>query len=430
MSPGQEALLLRNVGVLVTCDPELGEGPLGLIRDAAVLCRGTRIEYAGPEADLPDLGHDEPITFDIDGHIVTPGLIDCHTHLVFAGDRLDDYEARLRGDSYSEISARGGGILSTVRATRAASEELLLDLAEARVEQMVAQGVTTIEVKSGYGLDTRHEIRLLETIRAADRLNIAELIPTFLGAHTFPVEARRSDEARAAYVDTVVEDMLPAVAEGKLANFCDVFIEEGAFSLAEGRRILEKAKELGLGLKVHAEQITQTGAADLAAELGAVSAEHLEQVSDEALAAMAQAGTVAVLLPGAATVLRDEMVDASRLRSAGVPIAVATDMNPGTSPTHNLLLMAQLAVLGSGLTMQEGLLSVTSVAARALGLQDDRGRVRSGLRADLALFRARDPRELLYHLGSSLCSAVVKSGHYHRVEAARPGRLRLRQTGP
>jgi len=429
MTRPQEALLLRNVGVLVTCDPELGEGPLGLIPDAAVLCRSGRIEFAGPASDLPELGGQEPVTLDLDGHIVTPGLIDCHTHLVYAGDRLDDFEARLRGESYGAVGERGGGILSTVAATRAASDDLLLDLADARIEHMVSGGVTTIEVKSGYGLDTRQELRILETIRRADRRNIAELIPTFLGAHTFPVEARRSDEARQAYVDAVVNDMLPAVAEAKLARFCDVFIEEGAFTLAEGRRILEKARDLGLGLKVHAEQITQTGAADLAAELGAISAEHLEQVSDEALAKMAEAGTVAVLLPGAALVLRDQMVDARRLRKAGVAMAVATDMNPGTSPTHNLLLMVQLAVLGSRLTLDEGLLSVTSVAAQALGLKEDRGRLRAGLRADLALFRARDPRELIYYLGAGLCSGVVKNGHYHRIDAARPGRLRPWQVG-
>ena len=429
MSRSQETLLLRNVGVLVTCDPEAGEGPLGLIRDAAVLCRAGRIDFAGPQSELPELGREEPVTLDLDGHIVTPGLIDCHTHLVYAGDRLDDFESRLRGESYGALSAQGGGILSTVAATRAASDELLLDLAEARIEHMVSNGVTTIEVKSGYGLNTRQELRLLETIRLADRRNIAELIPTFLGAHTFPVEARRSAEARAAYVDLVVEEMLPMVAAEKLAQFCDVFIEEGAFTLEEGRRILQKAKDLGLGLKVHAEQITHTGSAELAAEMGAVSAEHLERVSDEALAAMAAAGTVAVLLPGAATVLRDEMVDASRLREAGVAMAVATDMNPGTSPTHNLLLMAQLAVLGSGMTMDEGLLGVTAVAARALGLENDRGRVCAGLRADLALFRARDPRELLFYLGAGLCSGVVKNGHYHRIEAARPGRLRPWQVG-
>jgi imidazolonepropionase len=429
MTRPPEPLLLRNVGVLVTCDPQLGEGPLGLIPDAAVLCRGGRIEYAGPASGLPEMGAQEPVTLDLDGHLVTPGLIDCHTHLVYAGDRLDDFEARLRGESYGAVSERGGGILSTVAATRAASDAVLLDLAEARVEHMVSGGVTTIEVKSGYGLDTRHELRLLETIRQADRRCIAELIPTFLGAHTFPVSARRSVAARRAYVDLVVDDMLPAVARDKLARFCDVFIEDGAFSLDEGRRILVKAKELGLGLKVHAEQITYTGAAELAAELGAVSAEHLEQVSDEGLAKMAAAGTVAVLLPGAATVLRDKMVDAARLRKAGVAMAVATDMNPGTSPTHNLLLMVQLAVLGSGMTMDEGLLSVTAVAARAIGLGDDRGRIRAGLRADLALFRARDPRELLYYLGAGLCSGVVKTGHYHRIEAARPGRIRPWQLG-
>lgn len=419
-----DSILLRGVGVLVTCDPQVGEGPLGLVRDAAVLCRHGRIEWVGPERDAPRARDEEPLTIDVDGHVVTPGLIDCHTHLVYAGDRLDDFEARLGGDSYAAIAARGGGILSTVRATRAASDELLLDLTEGRVEQAAAHGVTTIEVKSGYGLDLHHELRQLEVVRRADRRSIADLVPTFLGAHSLPVESRRSAAARQAYVDLIVREMLPQVAERRLAAFCDVFIEEGAFTLAEGRRVLEAARNLGLGLKVHAEQLTCTGAAELAAELGATSAEHLEQISDAGIAALAEAGTVAVLLPGAAFFLRDQMPDARRIADAGVRVAVATDLNPGTSPTNNLLLMAQMGVLGCGLTIEEALQGVTSHAAAALDLQD-RGRLAQGLVADLALWRCRDPRELLYHLGIAPCSGVVKGGRYHRVEAPRPGRLRL-----
>ncbi len=417
------SLLLRGVGVLVTNDPEAGEGPLGIVRDAAVLCEGGRIAYVGPERDLPEVDGDEPQTLDLDGHLVTPGLIDCHTHLVYAGDRLDDFEARLAGDTYAAISERGGGILSTVRATRAASDELLCDLAEARVEQAVAHGVTTIEVKSGYGLDTHHELRMLKAVRSANRRAIADLVPTFLGAHALPVEARRSDAARRRYVDVVVEEMLPAVVDEDLAKFCDVFIEEGAFTLEEGRRVLEAARDLGLGLKVHAEQMTCTGSAELAAELGAVSAEHLEHVSDAGMAAMAAAGTVAVLLPGAAFFLRDWMTDGRKLTDAGVRCAVATDLNPGTSPTNNLPLMAQMGVLGCQLTLQEAILAVTAHAAAALGLED-RGVLRAGAAADLAMWRCRDARELLYHFGIAPCSGVVKRGRYYRVEAPRPGRFR------
>jgi len=420
------SLLLRDVGILVTCDAERGGGPLGLVEDAAVLCRGARIEYVGPESGLPQqVAGEEPLTVSLDGCVVTPGLIDCHTHLVFAGDRLDDFEARLNGDSYASIAARGGGILSTVKATREASSEELLQLAEARVEQCESHGVTTVEVKSGYGLDMRHELRILETVKACNRRVIADLVPTFLGAHTFPDEARRGAAARAAYVDQVVSEMLPEVVRRGLARFCDVFIDEGAFTLEEGRRVLEAAQALGLGLKVHAEQLTRTGAGGLAAELGAVSAEHLECISDDDLKAMAEAGTVAVLLPGASFFLRDGFPDAARFREAGVVMAVATDWNPGSSPTDNLLLMAQMAVLGCGLSIEEALPAITINAARALGLDGDRGLLREGMRADLAMFRIGDPRELLYQVGSSPCSGLVKNGRYFRVESARPGRIRF-----
>ena len=424
MSPPHSSLLLRGVGTLVTCDPALGEGPLGVVHDAAVLCEGERITYAGPARGLPRTGELEPLTLDLDGHLVLPGLVDCHTHLVYAGDRLDDFEARLDGDTYSAIGARGGGILSTVRATRAASDDLLVDLAEGRAERLAAHGVTTVEVKSGYGLNARQELRLLEVVQRADRRCIAELVPTFLGAHALPVEARRSDAARLAYVDSVVNEMLPVVAERRLARFCDVFVEGSAFTVEEGRRILSAAAALGLGLKVHADQLSGTGAAGLAAELGAVSAEHLEYASDEDLRAMATAGTVAVLLPGAALFLRDTPPEASRFREAGVRMAIATDFNPGSSPTAHLPLMAQLAVLQGGLNVTEAILGITAHAARALDLHEDRGRVRAGLRADLALFRVRDPRELLYEMGANHCTGIVKSGRYHRIDAARTARIR------
>ncbi len=421
---GSRRLLLRNVGELVTCDPDRGDGPLGVVRRAAVLCEGGRIVYAGPESELPALGDAEPLTLDIDGCVAMPGLIDCHTHLVFAGDRLGDFQARLGGSTYGALAESGGGILSTVRATRAASDELLLDLCESRAEAATAHGVTTIEVKSGYGLDKRHELRLLRTVGACDKRSIPDLVPTFLGAHSFPVEARRSAAARQAYVDRVVYEMLPLVAEQNLARFCDVFIEEGVFSLDEGRKVLETARDLGLGLKVHAEQMSRTGGAALAAELGAVSAEHLEHATPEDLRALADAGVVAVLLPGASFFLRDGFADAAPFREAGVRVALATDCNPGTSPTVNLPLMAQMGVLGCEMTIEEAILGITTHAAAALGLQDDRGMLRAGMRADLALLRCRDARELVYHLGASLCTGLVKDGTYHRIESPRPATVR------
>ncbi|MCO4773095.1 MAG: imidazolonepropionase [Deltaproteobacteria bacterium] len=411
------------MGALVTCDPEIGSGPLGLVHQAAVLCVGERIEYVGPESGVPRLSGEEPLTLDLDGCVVTPGLIDCHTHLVHAGERLDDYQGRLEGESYVDIAARGGGILSTVRATRAASDEELLALVTARAEAAAAHGVTTIEVKSGYGLACKEELRLLEVVKRAGRTALPDLIPTFLGAHTFPAEARSGPVARRRYVEEITREMLPAVAARGLARFCDVFIDEGAFTLEEGRLVLERARELGLGIKVHAEQITCTGAAELAGELGAVSAEYLEHISEAGLRALAEAGTVAVLLPGAALVLRDQPAQCAIFRAHGIPMAVATDFNPGTSPTDNLMLMAQLQVLGGGMTLDEGILAVTAHAARAVGLEGDRGVLRRGMRADLALFRCQDPRELLYRLGASLCAGVVRDGVYHRIEAARPGLL-------
>ena len=412
-------LLVRNIGTLVTCDAEVGRGPLGLLERAAVLCEGDRVSYVGPEEYLPSVSGEEPITIDMGGQLVTPGLVDAHTHSLYGGDRLDDFEARLGGDSYVDIGKRGGGILSTVAATTAASVETLVDLLDTRCQEASAQGVTTIEVKSGYGLEMAAELRMLEVINEADRRTTAELVPTFLGAHVLPVAARRSNEARAEHVRHIVEDMLPAVVEGRLARFCDVFIDQGAYTADEGRLILEAARELGLGLKVHAEQLTQTGAAALAAELGATSAEHLERTSDEALRAMAEAGTVAVLLPGASLFLREPFTDANRFRDAGVAMAVATDRNPGSSPTNSLLFAAQLAVLGCGMTIPEALRGITTHAARALGLHRDRGMVRPGMRADLAMFRCHDPRELIYELGASLCTGVVKDGLFHRVEMAR-----------
>lgn len=423
MTHVSSSLLLRNVGALVTCDPTRGAGPLGLVRDAAVLCVGERIEYVGPESELPRVRGEEPLTLDLDGCLVTPGLIDCHTHLVYAGERLGDFEARLDGESYTDIAARGGGILSTVRATRAASDDELFGLASGRIEAAAAQGITTLEVKSGYGLTTFDELRVLEVIKKLKRYALPDLVATFLGAHTFPARARASAQAREAYVQEILGEMLPAVASRNLARFCDVYIDTGAFTLEEGRRVLSRARNLGLGLKVHAEQIAHTGAAGLAASLGAVSAEHLEQASDADLDAMAEAGTVAVLLPGAAMFLRDPLADAARFRAHGVPMAVATDQNPGTSPTCNLLLMAQLQVLAGAMRLDEAILGVTLNAARALDLHTDRGALRSGMRADLALFRCRDPRELLYRIGDAPCTGVVKNGAYHRVESARPGLL-------
>jgi imidazolonepropionase len=311
------------------------------------------------------------------GTIALPGLVDCHTHAVWAGSRADEYLRRLRGEPYEGILAAGGGILSTVRATRATPEDELTRLAAARLLRMRERGVTTVEIKSGYGLAPEPELRILRAARRAGEQAGVRVVRTFLGGHAVP-EEHRAD--RKAYVREIVEVQLPAIA-GE-ADLIDVYVDRGAFTVAEGERILRAGRATGLGVRIHAEQVGYTGAAAMAAALGALSADHLERIDEAGIAAMAAAGTVAVLLPGALLSLRDTPPPVARLREAGVPLAVATDLNPGTSPTDDLWLAASLACLTMGLTVEEALRGITVVAARALG-RVDRGRLAPGLLADL-----------------------------------------------
>lgn len=369
-------------------------------REAAVLCRDGHFVWVGRDADRPDA--DEEI--DADGAIGVPGLVDCHTHTTFAGSRADDFTRRLAGETYAQILEAGGGIHSTVRATRLTSEAELTRLTRARFTAMAAQGVTTVEVKSGYGLHLEPELRMLRAARAAAGPVRVEL--TYL-AHVLPPEVDR-----AAYVDAVVGEHLPAVVG--LASAVDVYCDRGAFTLAEARRILEGAKALGLRLRVHAEQIDHTGVAALAAGLGATSADHLERLDDDGIAAMARAGTVAVLLPAAMLYLRDVAPPVAKLRAAGVPLAVATDFNPGSSPAPDLWAAATLACLTMGLTVEEALGGITRVAARALG-RPELGRVEVGAIADLALVRPppgepADVRVLVQYLGGHRAERVVRAG--------------------
>ena len=380
-----------------------------VIDGGAVICGGDRILWVGREGEWPDelAPRDDSMVVDADGCVVLPGLIDCHTHAVFAGSRAGEFAARLEGATYEEILAGGGGILGTVRATREASGVRLEDLAWARLEKLLSGGVTTVEIKSGYGLDAATELRILETARFLGAEMPLEVVPTFLGAHAVPPERR---ESRQTYIDEVIGHMLPRVAREGLARFCDVFCEPGlAFDVAESRRILTAARDLGLGLKIHADQLTAGGGGALAGELGAVSAEHLEFVDETGIAAMARAGTTAVLLPGAAYFLDAPAPPVAALRDAGVPLALATDLNPGSSPTTNLLLMASMACVRWRMTVAEALTGVTANAARALGL-DDRGRLAPGALADLALFDVLDHRDLVYWFGDDPCCGVIKNG--------------------
>jgi len=345
---------------------------------------------------------------DAGGGVVLPGLIDSHTHLVFAGSRAGEFAARLEGATYEEILAAGGGILGTVRATRSATPGELADRARGRLGQLLGGGVTTVEIKSGYGLDLETELKILDVARSLGDEGPQDIVTTFLGAHAVPPERR---EDREGYIIEIVDQMIPAVTGRGLARFCDVFCEPGlAFDVAETRRVLEAAARAGLGLKVHADQLTAGGGGRLAGQLGATSAEHLEFVDDAGIAAMAAAGTVAVLLPGAAYFLDAPAPPVDALRSASVPIALATDLNPGSSPTPNLLLMASMACVRWKMTVPEALKAVTATAAAALGLGDDRGRLAPGMRADVAVFGVPDHRDLAYWFGHSPHSVVIKDG--------------------
>jgi imidazolonepropionase len=343
---------------------------------------------------------------DLGGRLLVPGLVDPHTHLVFAGSRVAELARKMAGEDYRKIAAEGGGIASTVRATRAADDATLLRLARARAEAMRTHGTTTVEVKSGYGLSTEEELRLLGVGRALGRAGVVRTTTTLLGAHTVPPE-RRAD--RPGYVAEVIERMIPEAAGQQLADACDVYLDDGAFTTEEARAILSAAKAAGLRVRAHVGQFADLGGAELLSELGGLSADHLEQVSDAGLAAMAAAGVRAVLLPAAWRTLRQTPPDGARLRAAGVRVAVGTDCNPGTSPCTDLLLCAALAVRDAGLTAEEALLAVTAEAAAAIGVPDV-GRIAPGMCADLAAFDQDDPKALTYPLGDLHAHAVWLEG--------------------
>lgn len=375
----------------------------GAIEDAAVAIADGHIAWVGPRADAPRFvsvrGDGGPVRVDARGGWLTPGLVDCHTHLVHGGDRAHEFELRLAGASYEEIARAGGGIVSTVAATRAATDDALHAQASRRLVRLMAEGVTTVEVKSGYGLDAPTELRMLSVARALGRAHPVRVVTTLLAAHALPSEyAGRPDD----YVDAIVDAMLPqAVARG-LADAVDAFCERIAFTPAQCARVLDAARAAGLPVKLHADQLSDLGGAALAASRRALSADHLEYASQAGVAAMAAAGTVAVLLPGAFHVLREtRQPPLDALRRHGVPIALATDCNPGSSPLQSPLLAMNLGCTLFRLTPAEALSGFTVHAARALGLQHEVGRIAPGLRADLALWDVRRPAELAYAMGAA-----------------------------
>jgi len=400
--------VLRNISQLATCPPGNPQHDAGLIIHAALAWRDGTVQWVGPLTDLPPDYAAEP-TVDCQGRLVVPGLVDCHTHLCFAGWRGDEFEARLQGATYQEIAAAGGGITRTVAATRGASIGELQRKANAALDAMLGLGVTTVECKSGYGLDEANELKQLEVYRRLNQSHPVDLVPTFLGAHVVPPEHRRCP---GRYVDALCETIIPRVANLGLARFCDVFVEEGAYCVEDARRILGAAQALGLGLKVHADQLSAGGGALLAAEMGAVSAEHLEYVTPEGIEALATSGTVAVSLPLASLYLRERYLPARALLEAGVPVAVATDFNPGSAPSFHLPLALTLACLNQSMTPQEALMGATTVAARAVSLEDRAGSLLPGYPTDLAIIDAPSLNHWLYHFVPNACVGVLKHGEW------------------
>lgn len=412
-------MLVTNTSQLVTVsESEIdgADGPLRVIPDGAVVARDGRIVWVGPRAALPDtLTGDGPI-LDAGGRLVIPGFVDAHTHPIFAGLRAEEFCARALGHSYQDLLSRGdAGIMSTVRATRAASEDDLLRLALARADSFLHHGTTTIEAKTGYGLSPDAEeksLRVLERLRSGTRLG---LVPTYLGAHLVPIEYRADPEA---YVRLLLDVMLPAAA-GRVA-FCDVFCDQGAFSVDQSRRILQRAADLGMPPRLHADELADVGAARLAGELGAASADHLVYVDDLGMEAMARAGTVATLLPGTTfSLASDNYAPARRMLEHGITIALATDCNPGTCYTENMAMVIALAVLKLKLTAEEAVRAATLGGAYSLRLQSEIGSLEVGKRCDLAVLDARAYFEIPYHFGVNLARTVVVGGEIvHSVEHA------------
>jgi imidazolonepropionase len=406
-------LVIRNAAQVIgsalprrrtACGPAMRELPI--TPDGALVMRDGLVEWVGPTADLPPLPPDAEV-IDAAGQVVLPGFVDSHTHLIFAGSREDEFEQRLQGLTYQQIAERGGGINATVRRVRAASKEELKALARPRLRRLLEHGVTTVEVKSGYGLSVADEIKCLEAVAELNAEGPWELAPTFLGAHAVPPEYRND---RDGYLRLLIDDMLPEVARGRLAEFCDVFCEGGVFSLEESRRVLARARDLGLRLKLHADELTPLGGAELAGRLGAVSADHLLCVTDAGIDALAEAGTVATLLPGTAFFLGMPYAPARRLVERGVPVALASDCNPGTCPTENLPLVGAMACTQMKMLPAEAVNALTLNAAAALGRSDRLGSLEPGKQADVIVCDAPDYRHLFYHFGINHVRRVIKRG--------------------
>lgn len=425
MNTMKENLLITNIGRLVTMEPGKGrEGPLGVIEDAVLFAQGGCIKWFGTRSEWSKSSlrgaqatKQSPLgSVDAKGGIVTPGLIDCHTHLVHAGSRQKEFLLRSQGKTYWEIAEAGGGIMSTVRATRAASSSELYRVSRDRSDEALKCGTTTMEVKSGYGLDIQTELKILETAKQIDASSEINIFPTFLGAHVVPEEYKNR---RVDYVNLVIDKMLPAIAKKKLARFADVFVEEGAFTADEARVTAKAAKKYGMRMKLHVDQFKDSRGGELAAELGAISADHLDYVSDKGIVELKRAGVVAVVLPGATFFTGGKHhAPARKMVDQGVRVAIATDYNPGTNPCLNLLLTAMIAVSQMGLTLDEAWKAITMNAASALGIESECGSISVGKKADLVIFDAEDEYYPLYRYDKNCVQAVFVNGQMCHCERA------------
>ena len=403
--------LIYNIGTLQTplgSFPHAGaaQGENRKYHNAAVLYDGGVIKAVYENGALPEVGADTQ-TIDAQGRLVTPGLIDAHTHLVFGGWRQNEIPLKLKGAGYLDILRAGGGILSTVRATRKASEEELFEKSRAFLDELMAQGVTTAELKSGYGLDKETELKQLRVIKRLNEAHPMDAVATYLGAHAIPEEyALRSGE----YIDFIISDMLPEIKRRGLAEFCDVFLETGVFGVEESRRLLTAAREIGFGLKIHADEIDELGGSQLAGELGAVSAEHLIATGERGMEALARGGVIAALLPCTSLYLNKSFARARDMIAHGIPVAVATDFNPGSCPSLNIGLCMTMAYLKYRMTPEEILSAVTINAACAVNRGGSTGTIEPGKKADMVIWNAEDMEMLCYRMGSSLAGTVIKNG--------------------
>jgi imidazolonepropionase len=403
----KQLVTVRSNGMPVKSGKDMRD--LGIIEHATVLIQNGLFTWIGSSAEFDQTVDEHIDILDASELVGLPGFVDSHTHLLFAGTREDEFAMRIEGKSYREIAEAGGGILSTVQTTRTATKKELKRIARRHVDTMLTEGTTTVEIKSGYGLNEKDEIKMLDAINDLAEECLMDIVPTFLGAHAVPPEFKNNSDA---YVDLICTRMLPHIAQRKLAKFCDVFCEQGYFSVEQCRRIFATAKPLGIRNKIHADQLTQIGASKLAAEVSAVSADHLEQIGDAGIAALKQSGTIATVLPGVSFFLEDKYPPARKIIDAGVPLAIASDFNPGSCMSYSMPMMMTIACTHMSMTPEEALTASTLNGAAALGLSEKLGSIEVGKQADIVLYDIPGYRYLAYHFGTNHVAKVIKHGTY------------------